>query len=83
MLAATTGVISVRWSSEIPGEWLENLLLNRPDLKRERLERNCAEMNRAVPDGMVTGYESLLSTLTLPDPDDRHVVAAAPDRRGM
>lgn len=77
MWAATTGVISVRWSAEILGEWLENLLVNRPDLKRERLERTCAEMNRAIPDAMVTGYESLLSTLTLPDPDDRHVLAAA------
>jgi len=26
---------------------------------------------------LVTGYESLVSSLTLPDPDDRHVLAAA------
>lgn len=77
MWSATTGVISARWSAEILGEWVENLLANRPDLKRERLERTCAEMNRAVPDAMVTGYESLVSTLSLPDPNDRHVLAAA------
>jgi hypothetical protein len=77
MWSATTGVISARWSAEILGEWVENLLVNRPDLKRERLERTCAEMNRAVPDAMVTGYESLVSTLSLPDPNDRHVLAAA------
>ena len=77
MWSATTGVISARWSAEILGEWVESLLANRPDLKRERLERTCAEMNRAVPDALVTGYESLVPTLLLPDPDDRHVLAAA------
>lgn len=77
MWAATTGVISARWSAAVLGEWVDNLLANRPDLKRERLERTCAEMNRAVPDAMVAGYESLIPTLTLPDADDRHVVAAA------
>lgn len=34
-------------------------------------------MNRAVPDCLVTGYEELVAGLTLPDPDDRHVFAAA------
>jgi predicted nucleic acid-binding protein len=77
MWSATTGVISARWSAEILGEWVENLLANRPDLKRERLERTCAEMNRAVPDALVTGYEPLIPTLSLPDPNDRHVLAAA------
>lgn len=77
MWSATTGIISARWSAEILGEWVESLLTNRPDLKRERLERTCGEMNRAVPDALVSGYEPLVSTLSLPDPDDRHVVAAA------
>jgi len=30
-----------------------------------------------VPDCLVTGYEALIDTIELPDPDDRHVVAAA------
>jgi hypothetical protein len=34
-------------------------------------------MERAVPDGLVSGYETLIPALTLPDPDDRHVLAAA------
>ena len=58
-------------------EWVENLLVNRPDLKRERLERTCAEMNRAVPDALVAGYDELIPTMLLRDLDDRHVVAAA------
>lgn len=54
------------------------ILANRPDLKREDLERTRALMNKAVRDCLVTGFEHLLPAITgLPDPDDRHVVAAA------
>ena len=34
-------------------------------------------MNLAVPDCLVTGYEALIPSLVLPDPNDRHVLAAA------
>ncbi|MEU8414186.1 PIN domain-containing protein [Amycolatopsis japonica] len=34
-------------------------------------------MNASVRDCLVTGYEPLVVTLDLPDPDDRHVLAAA------
>jgi predicted nucleic acid-binding protein len=34
-------------------------------------------MNEAVRDCLVTGHEALIATLSLPDPDDRHVLAAA------
>ena len=34
-------------------------------------------MNRVFPDATVREYEVLISTLELPDADDRHVVAAA------
>ena len=34
-------------------------------------------MNAAVPDSIVSGYEYLVPSITLPDPNDRHVVAAA------
>ncbi len=34
-------------------------------------------MNSAVPDCLVEIDEALVSNLTLPDPDDRRVVAAA------
>jgi hypothetical protein len=42
--------------------------------KRSRLR---ALMNRAVRDCLVRGYEPLIQGLKLPDPDDRHVLAAA------
>ena len=34
-------------------------------------------MDRAFPGSNVTGYESLVENLSLPDPDDRHILAAA------
>lgn len=34
-------------------------------------------MNAHVRDCLVTGYEDLVPALTLPDPDDRHALAAA------
>ncbi|MFA0194080.1 hypothetical protein AB4454_05035 [Vibrio artabrorum] len=34
-------------------------------------------MNANVPDCLIEGYEPLIDDLTLPDVDDRHVVAAA------
>ena len=34
-------------------------------------------MNGALPRALVTGYEPLVEQLALPDPDDRHVLAAA------
>jgi len=46
-------------------------------LTREQLERTRALMNLHVRDCLITNYEDLISSLTLPDPDDRHVLAAA------
>ncbi|GAA4013124.1 hypothetical protein GCM10022631_26010 [Deinococcus rubellus] len=34
-------------------------------------------MDQAVDDALITDYEPLIETLSLPDPDDRHVLAAA------
>ncbi len=34
-------------------------------------------MDAAIDDCLIEGYEHLISSLTLPDTDDRHVLAAA------
>jgi len=40
-------------------------------------EETRSKMDRAVRDCLVSGYEPLIAGLYLPDPDDRHVLAAA------
>jgi hypothetical protein len=77
MYLALIGVFRARWSDDVHEEWITNLLMNRPDLTRHQLERTRQLMDRAAIDALVTGYESLIPGLTLPDEDDRHVLAAA------
>ncbi len=74
---ARTGAVHARWTEAIHEEWIRNLLANRPDLSPEKLIALKDLMNAAVPDCLVSGYEHRLETVGLPDPDDRHVLAAA------
>ena len=67
----------VRWTEEIHAEWMNSLLANRSDLSRDRIERTWFRMDHQVLDALVTDYEPLIPGLTLPDPNDRHVLAAA------
>lgn len=74
---ALSGRFRARWSASINEEWTRNLLKDRPDIRAEQLERTVALMNAAVPDALVAEHETLIDGLELPDPDDRHVLAAA------
>ncbi|KPA89310.1 PIN domain [Pseudomonas asplenii] len=77
MHLALTGMYRARWTARIHEEWKRNLLLNRQDLGQTQLDRTSMAMDKAIPDALVTGYEPLCEGLVLPDPDDRHVLAAA------
>jgi predicted nucleic acid-binding protein len=77
MNLTNTDLFRPKWSRAVQDEWIRNLLQNRPDLKREQLERTRDLMDRHAPDALVTGYEDLIEGLQLPDSDDRHVLAAA------
>lgn len=74
---AVAGLFRARWTDEIHREWIGNLLANEPHRERVKLERTRELMNKAVLDCLITGYEEIIETLTLPDSDDRHVLAAA------
>jgi hypothetical protein len=52
-----------KWTEQIHAEWIENLLDNRPDLTRARLERTRDLMNRWGRDWQVADYVALIDTL--------------------
>jgi predicted nucleic acid-binding protein len=77
MTLAVEGAYRARWTVEIQDEWIRNLLEKRKDLDREKMLRTASLMNDAVEDALIQNYEYVIPTLALPDPDDRHVLAAA------
>lgn len=77
MQLAVTDIFKAKWSEDIHREWIDALMRNEPDRDRTALERTRDLMNRATRDCLVTGYEDLIPSLDLPDPNDRHVLAAA------
>jgi hypothetical protein len=74
---AMTGLFQGKWTGAILDECFGALRNNRPDLDPEALARTRHLMCTAVRDCLVTGHEPLIDSLELPDPDDRHVLAAA------
>jgi len=74
---AQSGLVFARWTELIHDEWVRNLLENNPKMNPESIARTRRLINEAVRDCLVTGYEGLIDTVDLPDPDDRHVLAAA------
>jgi predicted nucleic acid-binding protein len=74
---AQTELFRARWTERIHEEWMFALLEQRPDIGRPQLERTRRLMDASVPDCLVSGYEMLVESIALPDPEDRHVLAAA------
>lgn len=66
-----------RWTSQIHDEWMRNLLADRPDLDPSKVERRRRQMDQAIDDCLIEGYQHLIPNLTLPDEGDCHVLAAA------
>lgn len=76
MRLALTDLFKAHWTDHIHDEWI-NALLREDRHYRETLERTRELMDCHVRDAKVYGYELLIDNLNLPDPDDRHVLAAA------
>lgn len=74
-------LFEARWSPDVHREWIESRLRRFPDADRAALERKKARMDAEFPDALIDGYQSLINEFDLPDPNDRHVAAAA-DRAG-
>lgn len=60
------------WSTRILAETSDAISSVHPDLDASKIERRIAYMSEAFP-----GFAEIEHGLELPDPDDRHVVAAA------
>ncbi len=77
MRLTLAGLFEARWSDDVHEEWIRAVMRDRPDLSLMSLRRVRDAMNEHAEDSIVSGYEPLIETLDLPDPNDRHVLAAA------
>lgn len=74
---AVSDLFRAKWSLDVHREWIEALLQREPHRERSLLERTRDRMDSAVRDCLVTDYEEIIPSLQLPDPKDRHILAAA------
>ncbi len=65
------------WSTRIVAEATDAIAEIHPEIPPEQVRRRFAVMDDAFEDAGVEGWENLEHTVTLPDPDDRHVVGVA------
>lgn len=65
------------WSERILDEAADAVLEIHPDLEPGVVTKRFAAMNNTFKEASVEGWEIFEETIALPDPDDRHVVAAA------
>jgi predicted nucleic acid-binding protein len=76
MWLAVEDLYRARWTDHIHDEWIRNYSADHPD-QAAGTRATRALMNESIPECLITGYEPLIETVSLPDPDDRHVLAAA------
>jgi len=78
MEVAATGIYAAKWSKEIDSEWISNLAKNK-NRPEEDFYRRRDFMHEICPDWEVSkkSWKLIEPCLELPDPKDRHVLAAA------
>jgi len=64
-----------KWSKHIFDEWADVMI--RKGVQKDECEKRLKRANKAFPDALAQNYEPLIQSLDLPDPKDRHVLAAA------
>jgi predicted nucleic acid-binding protein len=74
---ARTNLYEPKWTDKILNEWIKSLLRKRVDLAATNLNRTRMLMNEAFKNAKVIDYEKFIDSISLPDKNDRHVVAAA------
>ena len=76
---AAKGLYRPLWSQLIHDEWTRSVITNHGDgpTIQAHIERTRQRMDTVFPDALADGFQTLIGSLTLPDPKDRHVLAAA------
>lgn len=76
---AVDGLYTAKWTRRIDMEWVSALLKNHHNFSREQATRRLNALHTAIPDWEIEEghYLDLIEVLDLPDPKDRHVLAAA------
>ena len=74
---AVYDLFRAKWTVDIHNEWMKAVQRIYPDIPLERLESRRDQMDAKTRDALVSGYEDLIDSLSLPDENDRHVLAAA------
>lgn len=64
-----------KWSEKLLEEFRQVFVKKGKSI--ESAERQIGYINKACPDALVRHYEAIIPSVTLPDENDRHVVAAA------
>ena len=77
MRVASVGVYEPRLTDDIHDEWIRNVLKNNPEVTPAQLARTRRLMNQISAECLVSGYAARIPSINLPDPNDRHVLAAA------
>lgn len=65
------------WSRDVLQEWRRSVQRRHPDITDEQLDQLQRVLSDEFADAEVTGYDSITPALSLPDENDRHVLAAA------
>ena len=76
MWLASARVYAPRLTDEIHAEWIRNVLADNPEVTLAQLDRTRRLMNQVTPECLVSGYETYIPSVSLPDMNDRHVLAA-------
>jgi hypothetical protein len=71
------GLYWPKWTEQIHAEWMTGLSRARPDISPAKIDALRRAIDASAQDCLVDGYQPLISGLSLPDVDDRQVLAAA------